>query len=270
MFSLKVVDTDLFLDMPMTSQLLYFHLCMRADDDGFVNSPKKILKMIGCNDDDLKILMAKVFVIPFESGVCVIRDWKIHNYIQKDRYSETLYTKEKSLLVEGKNGEYTKCIQNVSNMDTQVRDRLGKDRLGKDSIIEEKKLAVVKKPTTPQAKFLESFSSLYESQTGYKFKSDKKHFIIIATLIKKYSYDEIVEKAKLLAIYCKQGEFWFVKEGWSCFTPETLSNHWNRIIPILTKEQKKKQSSKNNYDELKEQRRKTDELIKNTTKSITA
>ena len=136
MFAKTIIDSDLFLDMPMSTQCLYFHLNMRADDDGFINNPKKIQRMIGCGDDDLKLLIAKQFVIPFESGIVVIKHWKVHNYIQKDRYKETFYKKEKSLLQTDKNKEYfigpvstldTNCIQTVSNLDTQVR--LGKDRL---------------------------------------------------------------------------------------------------------------------------------------------
>lgn len=139
MFSLKIIDTDLFLDMPSSTQLLYFHLSMRADDDGFVASPKKIRKMVNGSDDDLKILTSKNFIIPFESGICVIKHWKIHNYIQKDRYDETQCLYEKSQLIETENGAYereTECTQIVYKTDTQVR--LGKDRLelelGKDSI----------------------------------------------------------------------------------------------------------------------------------------
>ena len=131
MFSKKIVDTDLFIEMSPTAKLLYFYLNMSADDDGFVGNPKTIKLVSGATDDDLKILVAKQFIIPFESGVIVIKDWKIHNYIQKDRYSKTQYTDEKSQLVVEENGTYTRCIQNVSILDTQVR--LGKDRLGKDS-----------------------------------------------------------------------------------------------------------------------------------------
>lgn len=135
MFALKIIDTDLFLDMPVSSQLLYFQLSMRADDDGFVGSPQKIIKMVNCSTDDLKILVSKSFIIPFESGICVIKHWKIHNYIQKDRYQKTLYDQEKSYL-KNDNGTYnltdTNCIQNVREMDTQVR--LGKVRLGEVSL----------------------------------------------------------------------------------------------------------------------------------------
>lgn len=125
MFSLDVVNTDAFLDLPSTSQSLYFHLGMRADDDGFVSSPKRISAMVNASGDDLKLLIAKGFLIPFASGVCVIRDWKVNNYIQRDRYTPTLYTEEKQKLTCDGTGRYaaldTPCIQDVSISDTQVR-----------------------------------------------------------------------------------------------------------------------------------------------------
>ena len=132
MFAKTIIDSDAFLDMPHSTQLLYFHLSMRADDDGFINNPKNIMRMIGCKDDDLKILVTKKFIIPFDSGVVVIKHWKIHNYIAKDRYKETKYKDEKALLQLDENNSYTTCIQPVYKMETQVR--LGKDRLGKDNI----------------------------------------------------------------------------------------------------------------------------------------
>ncbi|MCI9321554.1 MAG: DNA replication protein [Lachnospiraceae bacterium] len=98
MFSLDIVDTDKFLEMPATTQLLYFHLGMRADDDGFVSSPKKIAKMMRCNDDDLKLLIAKAYLIPFDNGVVVISDWNVNNWIRPDRKHETRFFQEKSLL----------------------------------------------------------------------------------------------------------------------------------------------------------------------------
>lgn len=125
MFSLKIVDTDAFLDMPQSSRLFYYDLAMRADDDGFVSNPKKIMRMTGASEDDLKVLIGKKFILPFASGVCVIKHWKIHNYIQKDRYTPTTYLDEKSVLGEKDNGVYTldtKCIQNGNT---------GKVRIGK-------------------------------------------------------------------------------------------------------------------------------------------
>lgn len=106
MFDLEVVDTDLFLEMPQSTQNLYFHLGMRADDDGFVSNPKKIIRTIGANEDDLKILFTKQFVIPFESGIVVIRHWKLNNYLRKDRHTETIYKEEKRKLKEDENGVY--------------------------------------------------------------------------------------------------------------------------------------------------------------------
>lgn len=132
MFAKTIIDSDAFLDMPHSTQLLYFHLSMRADDDGFINNPKNIMRMIGCKDDDLSVLITKKFIIPFESGVVVIKHWKIHNYIAKDRYKETKYKDEKALLTLDENNSYTTCIQDVYKMDTQ--DRLGKVSIGKDSI----------------------------------------------------------------------------------------------------------------------------------------
>lgn len=146
MFAKTIIDSDAFLDMPLSTQALYFHLSMRADDDGFINNPKKIQRMVGCGDDDLKLLMAKRFILVFESGVIVIKHWKIHNYIRNDRYKPTLYQDEKALLADKDNKAYTFAEelskhdeklgipddnQAVYQMDTQVR--LGKDRLGKDS-----------------------------------------------------------------------------------------------------------------------------------------
>jgi len=132
---MDVIDTDLFLEMPMSAQLLYFHLSLRADDDGFIASTKRILRLIGCGDDDLKVLFSKRFVIPFESGVCVIRHWRIHNYIQSDRYHETIYKDEKLELTQDANGSYekldTECIQDVSKVLPEVR--LGKASQGKTS-----------------------------------------------------------------------------------------------------------------------------------------
>jgi len=150
MFAKTIIDSDAFLDMPLSTQALYFHLSMRGDDDGFVNSPKKIMRMIGASQDELKVLLGKKFIIGFESGIVVIKHWKIHNYIRKDRYTPTVYKEEKEQLYEKENNTYTLtdpsenedknlCLTSgipvVDQMDTQVR--LGKDRLGKDSIYRE-------------------------------------------------------------------------------------------------------------------------------------
>ena len=139
MFAKTIIDSDAFLDMPLSTQSLYFHLSMRADDDGFINNPKKIQRMVGASDDDLKLLIAKNFIIPFESGIVVIKHWKIHNYIRNDRYKSTVYQEEKAMLDTKDNNAYTMClppgIPNGYQMETQVR--LGKDRIGKGRIDED-------------------------------------------------------------------------------------------------------------------------------------
>lgn len=136
MFAKSIIDSDAFLEMPVTSQLLYFHLSMRADDDGFINKPKSIMRMIGASDDDLKILFMKKFVIPFESGVVVIKHWRINNYIRKDMYHETNYKEEKALLEEDENGAYrllvTSPLQTCAETETQ--NRLDKNRLDKNRL----------------------------------------------------------------------------------------------------------------------------------------
>lgn len=141
MFAKTIIDSDAFIDMPLSTQALYFHLSMRADDDGFINNPKRIQRMIGCADDDLKVLMAKRFLLPFDSGVVVIKHWKIHNYIRSDRYKPSIYEAERALLRVKENGAYTDSltdgmplgIPNGYQMDTQDRKEEGEDKEGKDN-----------------------------------------------------------------------------------------------------------------------------------------
>ena len=127
MFAKTIVLSDAFLDMPITARCLYFTLGMVADDDGFVNAPKSIIRQIGASEDDIKILIAKKFILPFDSGLIVIKHWRINNYLRTDRYQETKYIDEKSLLEVEKNGAYS------SGIPSSGIPRLGKDRLGKDS-----------------------------------------------------------------------------------------------------------------------------------------
>lgn len=107
MFAKTIIDSDAFIDMPISARLLYYDLAMRADDDGFVNAPKKIMKFVGASIDDMNVLIAKKFILVFESGVIVIKHWRIHNYIQKDRYQETKYKDEKKMLKLDENNSYT-------------------------------------------------------------------------------------------------------------------------------------------------------------------
>lgn len=145
MFSKKITDTDEFLDMPASTQALYFHMNMHADDDGFVGNPKTIKRMVGASEDDLKLLIAKRYLICFQSGVVLITDWKVHNYIRKDTYTPTIYTDEMAQITQKQNGKYelmrvcnepvdghvtgkyTKVLQGSNGLVDAGKDRLGKD-----------------------------------------------------------------------------------------------------------------------------------------------
>lgn len=138
MFSTKIIDSDAFMDMPASTQGLYFHLCMRADDEGFVGNPKKIMRMVGSAEDDLKVLLLKRFVLAFESGIVVIKHWLIHNTIRMDRFSPTSYQEEKKLLAIKKNNSYTeKNNENKDILEIQERTKpkwqIRRDNAYKDS-----------------------------------------------------------------------------------------------------------------------------------------
>ena len=153
MMAKSIIDTDVFLDMPISSQNLYFHMLLRADDDGFISNPKSILRTIGASEDDLKLLLAKQYIFGFESGVVVIKDWKVHNYIRSDRYKPSQLP-EKNFVCISETGSYELNNTEISSgiptgrqlvyqrYPTGIptgrqlvypgKDRLGKDRLGKD------------------------------------------------------------------------------------------------------------------------------------------
>ena len=223
MFAKTIIDSDMFLDMPLSTQSLYFHLSMRADDDGFINNPKKIQRMIGASDDDLKVLVMKRFILPFDSGVVVIKHWRMHNYIRNDRYKETVYQEEKSQLLLKENGSYTELatigIPDGNQVETQVR--LGQDRdrieLGEGSVGEDIEEAAPPKPTRHKygayknvlltdedmAKLQEEFPmdwpgrierlSEYIASTGKKYKN---HLATIRSWARKDATQRPVQAAK--------------------------------------------------------------------------
>ena len=134
MFAKSIVLSDAFLDMPMSARCLYFTLGMLADDDGFVGSPKAIMRQCGASADDMSVLLAKRYVLTFESGVIVIKHWRMNNYLQNDRHKDTTYLEELSTLTIDEKGAYTErektaCIQNVYT----DKDSIGKDSIGKYS-----------------------------------------------------------------------------------------------------------------------------------------
>lgn len=142
MFAKTIIDSDMFLEMPLSAQALYFHLSMRADDEGFLNNAKKIMRSVGANQNDYDLLVAKRFIIQFDDGICVIKHWRVHNYIRSDRFKPTMYQDQKSMLTIKDNNAYsldTAGIPNGYRLDTQ--DRLGKDSIGYIKNKSEKKLA---------------------------------------------------------------------------------------------------------------------------------
>lgn len=197
MFAKTIIDSDMFLDMSLSTQALYFHLSMRADDDGFVNNPKKIQRMIGCGDDELKMLVAKKIIIPFESGICVIKHWRIHNYIRTDRYKETPYQEEKSQLILKDNNSYTLSnevttvgipdgVQNGYQCETQ--DRLGKDRLGKDNNTISKDIV----SSTKVQPIIDSWNSL-GLQKLVAINPNTNRYRLLNARIKEYGLDTVLE-----------------------------------------------------------------------------
>ena len=196
MFSLLVVDTDEFLDMPSSTQSLYYHLGMRADDDGFVASPKKIVKLVNCSNDDLKLLIAKGFIIPFDSGIIAIRHWKLNNDLKKDRYTPTIYLNEKSTLKVNKNKVYsidgnnleTNWRQNGNKLETQ--NSIDKNSIDKNSIDKNSKEYIEQKQEENQEQIQEQKQVKKE-----KVKKEKKPKETHNSIIENYTINEDLREA---------------------------------------------------------------------------
>lgn len=233
MFAKTIIDSDAFLDMPLSAQALYFHLSMRADDDGFINNPKKIQRMVGCGDDDAKLLVAKRFLIPFDSGVVVIKHWKIHNYIRNDRYKPTVYTKEKAMLTSKENGVYTEAdtigIPSVNQMDTQ--DRLGKESIDKDSIGE------VRERKTDYQKIIDLFNTICKSFPSVRSLSDARKKAIKARL-NTYTVDDFKQ--------C------FENAEASSFLKGGNNRNWTATFDWLIKDQNMAKVLDGNYNDAKD------------------
>lgn len=173
MFSLQVIDTDRFMDLPTSSQALYFHLGMHGDDDGFVASPRKIVRSVGCKDDDLKLLAAKGFVILFDSGVLVITDWQLNNTLRNDRYRQTLYSDEKALLALDNEKRYTLCQpgwnQIASSLETEqnITEPNSAEGNGTKTFIDREKVSSCFVPPTLEA------VRMFCNDNGYSFSPDK-------------------------------------------------------------------------------------------------
>ena len=207
MFSKKIVDSDAFLDMPLSTQALYFHLSMRADDEGFINSPKKISRMIGCGEDDLKLLIAKNFIIPFESGVVVIKHWLIHNTIRKDRAKETLYQEERKQINIKENGSYTNNLLeengDLPNDNQMTTNRQPNVSIDKISIVENSidKISIDKEDT-----YVQSDTITHEQPIITITLNDKSEYPIYQKMIDDYKelYPavDIIQELKKMKCWC--------------------------------------------------------------------
>ena len=204
MFSPKITSTDAFLDMPVSSRELYFQLWMNADDDGFI-TPKRMMRMLWCPDDDLKTLIYKWFVIPFDSGVIVISARKVNNLVRKDRYQETIYKEEKALLSTKESWEYELVNEMSPESLTNRSRRLGKVSIGKDSIDNN---SIIYKEEEKIYFFVNEFLDLENPQIKYQISKNKDYiesqYKYIDLLIKDWY---TLESIQTVLAYIKQDEF---------------------------------------------------------------
>lgn len=244
MFTQKIVDSDAFLDMPLSTQALYFHLNMHADDDGFVNNPKKIQRVIGASLDDLKLLIAKRFILVFENGVIVIKHWRMHNLLRKDRYNPTQYQDQMERLELKDNGAYTEKLpepleikesESVATRwqpdDNQMAHRIGKDRIGKDRIGEVRGEESVETATCQQV--VDLFHSICVSYPAVKTLSESRKKAIRARL-RVYSLEDF----KSL----------FEKAEASSFLKGSNDRNWSATFDWLLKESNMVKVLEGNYD----------------------
>lgn len=214
MFTMKIVDSDAFLDMPATTQCLYFHLNMRADDDGFIGNPKRIMKITGASEDDLRLLIAKRFVLTFEDGVIVIKHWRMHNTLSRDRYVETSYTDEKKMLLLKDNGSYSLTGGNpiddtrlIERSGRQTQQRRNKDAtkthsdkgldIDKDIDKEKDNKLIVSKDTICQTdvrRVIEEWNKLQEVGINpiRDIKPSSKRYQLLKGRIREYGIDEVL------------------------------------------------------------------------------
>ena len=228
MFSKTIIDSDAFLDMPLSTQALYFHLSMRADDEGFVGNPRKVIRMIGASEDDIKVLIMKRFILTFDSGIVVIKHWKIHNYIQNDRFKETTYLEEKATLTLDGKKAYTECIHDVYALETQ--DSIGKDSIGNDSIGKDSIGKNIQRKNAELTVEFEEVWKLYPNKQGkerarnayVKARKDGIAREDIENGVKKYA--EHCKAKKIEPKYIKHGDTWFSNKSWQDDYETTVVN----------------------------------------------
>lgn len=213
MFSNTITDSDLFLEMSLSAQALYFHLGLHADDEGFVSSPKRIVRATGCNEDDLKLLIAKGFVICFDSGIIVITHWNLHNSIRKDRKKDTFFKTEKALLTLN-NGVYSEVDNQLTTTCQPTDNRMSaQDKISKDNINN-----IVEQSTTIHISEIKEIISYLnqKARTNYKptTKTTQKH--INARLNEGYTVEDF---KKVIDTKCSE---WLNTDYSKYLRPETL------------------------------------------------
>lgn len=212
MFNKTITNSDKFLEMPDSSQNLYFHLSMNADDDGFVDNWKSILKMTGCKEDDLKILITKNYLIPFESGVIVIRHWRMNNYLQKDRIIPTNYKEEKSMLNTDLNNVYildTNCIHSI--------DKYSIDKSSIDNIYSPTSDEVLD-DINPVNDTIKQVIDYFNSKANTKYQYNNNHFKnhIKARINQGFNIEDFI---KVIDIKCDE---WLNTDMQKYLRPQTL------------------------------------------------
>ena len=243
MFAKTIVLSDAFLDMPMSARCFYFTLGMFADDDGFVNNPKAIMRQCGASIDDMNVLIAKKFVILFEDGVIVIKHWRINNYLRSDRYVKTKYVDDKALLTIDENGAYT--VEDADGIPPGIpkdgipsigKDRLVEDRIGKDR--KEKtdtNVSVQKKKSSIESEFDELWK-LYPKKQGrkkalqcyIKARKDGVERETIEQAIRDYT-----DFCKRTNRYFADGSTWFNQAKWEDDYSDTKQDDDNDLMSWL-------------------------------------
>lgn len=243
MFSKQITTSDAFVDMPTSSQLLYFHLNMEADDDGFVGNPKRVVKMVGANDDDLKVLIAKRFVLTFDSGILVIKHWKLHNKVRKDMYQETQYLEEKNTLQLKANKVYTElCNETV----TEPVHRLDKIRLDQNRLDtaskESDKISIKKEILDSDSKEIPLIFKEFEvlNPSIKRMYGNKTQRQACKDLIKTYTFERVIHVIKEILPQIK-GQPFFPDIA----TPYELFNKWSKLESSIVRYGKEKKIKNN-------------------------
>ena len=246
MFTKKITDSDAFTELPPTTQSLYFHLCMGADDDGFSNQIRKAMFNAHADRNDFELLVSKKFIIPFDNGVIVIKHWRMHNLIKNDRYKETSYIEEKSKLILKDNGVYTIRTQvepDWNQIGTQVEPQvsIGKDSIGEVSLVEDRIGNTLEQPTVDSTK--ERFEYLWDLYPNKKGK--KQAFAAFQRAVKKgtsidtiregiKAYNRYIKESNIESKYIKQGSTFFQQEAWNDdWTPQRKQGSVGKFLEDL-------------------------------------